>query len=185
MKKIIVLILALNMLFLCSCTLFVTKKTLKNEKDEIFEDFKNVNDDFQEKKPIEIKNIDNQYGIELMLEIDGGSILTLNYKQNEIPKDTEIMCGEDFYIERQNKLGEWIPLETKDGMAWNSIGYTLSQGSTKSWVIDLDMWYSDVNYGMFRICKPFNIKENGEYYKSYVVSCEFAIIEDLQATVKE
>lgn len=176
MKKYACLMLVFCMIFLCSCSLFTVKMPQNNE--DVFEDFKNVNNDFEEKKPTEIINIDNQYGIELLLEILSSSKVTLTYKQNEIPEDTEIMCGDDFYVERQNKLGEWIALEINENMAWHSIGYTLSEGSTKSWTIDLDKWYKDFDTGHFRICKPFSIKEKGEYYKNYVVKCDFSIIRE-------
>lgn len=177
MKKCVSLMLVFCMLFLCSCTLFVTKNTLENEKDEIFEDFKKVSNDIKQSDTMYFPGSEKYFGIELLLEMVEDKKITLTYKQNKIPEGTEIICGDDFFVKRKDAHGNWELLEMNEGIGWDSIGYTLSEGSTKSWTIDLDVWYENFVVGEYRIFKPYILRNNGKNHK-VVMFCEFSYVDE-------
>lgn len=93
--------------------------------------------------------------------------------QNETEK--ELIFGEEYTLEKKI-FGRWYRVMYKSSMmiqsvGWNSIGLPVSQKSERTFEIDWEWLYGNLDKGKYRIVKRFIVN----YPESYNLAVEFAI----------
>ena len=110
---------------------------------------------------------ESKWNVRIWVENTSKSEVVLHVERNDESIDApELMTGYAFALERWTSIG-WIPVNMREGVAFDSVGVPIGKTYSNKWEIELDFYYEDLPVGFYRISKSMSLYEDYNVRETY------------------